>query len=414
MVGLGATGIAVSQSRKSLSIIARLPDELAPEVSLTDTFRNHGDSDPRFPLQGGLLAGLGHDYHLEIHWREGGRRMVMSLAPGSSSISQSPLPMPLPAMEIHATPAKRGLIAKLFSLTDFSFEFREVSRRTYLAPVPVTLDKRPCDFSTGFALHFYPALEFRGVRATGGPRLQLLPSVTRGLARPGLRANDHYQPLGSGGYAFLLSLGWSEENPRISTAGWIRDGVLVHEEPLFPEASPLHLTLFLPAEGLPTDATGMALRQSKERAFRLREARLWALTSLKTHFPPTPSVPSGQCSDGVARRIQTEVQARMSEALEGCDYTRSEARQFQDAIEAHLQLQEPPQATDQAELALPSSLSQQELREQASIARWGRFLSYAPPLAPGVYERYQSQEPTKPTQVRQFFGEVYVALPNRG
>jgi hypothetical protein len=392
LVRLGATGIRVNQSRDCLSLVARLGDELPPEHSLVEVFRQNSSADPRYPLQAGLLAGLARGYAIEVHWSQDGQRVAMTLNDTSSTITQGSTPMALPAIEIHARPRDQGLLAKLFCKADFSHEFLEIAKRTFLAPIPVTLDERPCDFTTGFALHFYPALEFRGVRATAGPRLHLLPSVTRGLSRPGIASNDYYQPLGCGGYAFLLALGWSPKKARPSNACWVCDGALVQTEPLFAGTSPLHMSLFLPAQGLLTDATGMALLQSASRASRLREARLWATTSLKTHLPPTPA-------DATDEALLAEVEARMKEALEACELTRPEARQVPDAIGAHLE--SPEQET-------PWQL--QHLDAARSLARWGRFLSYTPPDIESLYCSSNLSAPT-PERAKRFFGEVYVQMP---
>lgn len=403
MVRLGTTGVRIAQRRDRLELVARLPDELGDELCLAHTFRVLSESDPRFPLREGLLAALGRDHLLEVHWSEEGKRQIMSLAPGGEKISVSSEPMALPAIEIRAWPARRGLLSRLFSLADFSSEFLELSRRTFLAPIPVTMDNRPCDFASGFAAHFYPSQEFRGVRATTGPRLHLLPSVTRGLARPGLRANDYYQPMGVGSYAFLLSVGWSTEHPRMSTACWVQDGVLVDEEPLFDSPSALSMTLFLPASDLPTDATGMALRQTPERSARLREARLWATTSLKTHLPPPPEE---EPKEEARKRLLSELEKRMAQALEGSDLTRLQARGFQDAIETHLAALERKQRVAEE--------SQRRLSEERSLERWGRFLSYVPPSNERLYNDRVYDDPVEPVTVGKFFGEVYVELPGRG
>lgn len=404
MVRLGTTGVRIVQSRDRLEIVGRLSDELGPELCLAQTFRNLAESDARYPLRGGLLAALGREYLVEVHWSENGQRQVMSLAPGGERIAPSSLPMALPAIEVHAWPSKRGLLARLFSLADFSSEFLELSRRTFMAPIPVTLDQRPCDFASSFAAHFYPAQEFRGVRATTGPKLQLLPSVTRGLARPGLGANEFYEPMGVGGYAFLLSVGWTSERARMSTACWVHDGALVDEEPLFEKPSALHMTLFLPATALPTDATGMSLRKTPERGFRLREARLWAATSLKTHLPPAPEQEPLEES---RRRLLDEIETRMAEALEGYDFTKNQARNFQDAIETHLAALERKQRTAQT-----VTENEKRLQEQRSLERWGRFMTYTPPAEELLY-REPASPPVDPVKVKKFFGEVYVELPGR-
>jgi hypothetical protein len=418
LIRLGATAIAVNQARNSFNIHATLAEDLPWQNSLTDTFRSAEASDPRFPLQRGLLAGLGSGYHIEMHWRQNDQRSIMSLSSGHAFVRTCSRPLPTPSIAIHARPSKPGLLNRLFGKADFSREFQEVSKRTFLAPVPVTLDQRPCDFSSGFALHFYPALEFRGVRATSGPRLLLLPSTARGLERPALDGNSHYQPLGSGGYAFVLSLGWSGHKSQMSTAAWIRDGALVDEEPLFPEPSPLGLTLFLPADDLPTDLTGLALRDTPERETRLQEARLWATTSLKTHAPPLPALSAGESEKTAAQRLRAAVEERMRQALEACHYTKGETRNFQDAIEAHLverearRLQEERARKEREQRRVKNGWNELEQKQQESLARWGRFLSYTPPLDESVYGNHEPHQP-KPLKVAKFFGEVYVQLPNR-
>ena len=404
LIRLGATGISFQQGRKAMVITAPLAAELPPEQSVADIFCVQDAADQRWPLQAGLLAALGRDYALEVHWSSQGQRMAMLLAEGGSLIEPRSTPMPLPVIEIYARPASRaGLLSRIFQVADFSAEFREISRRAFLAPVPVSIDQRPCDFRTGFALHFYPDVEFRGVRATSGPRLPLLPSAARALARPGLAANEYYQPLDSGDYAFLLCVGWSSKRPRRSTVGWVSDGALVDEEPLFEGLSPLHLTLFLPANGLPTDASGMVLRQSSLRATRLREARLWAITSLKTQAPPASATDSSDLHEAIEERFE--------QAWSDHDFTRPEERQVPDAIETHLAEQERLRNARPPHPAWTSDPGrEQQMRDYQSLARWGRFLSYTPPVEHQVYAQVQSRAHLE-KQAKKFFGDFYVQLP---
>lgn len=434
MMRYGARSISVEQSRRAL--LLRAPLRAEPELAfpLSDLFHEHPVGDPRSPLQGGLLAALGRSYELELHWSEGGRRRVMSLSGSESTIGAHPEPMNEPTLEVRVRPADgNGLLARLFSVADFSHEFRELHRACTIAPIPVLLDSRPVDLASGFAAHFFPALEFRGVRATSGPRLRLRPELTFELERHSIADNDYFQPMLGGNYAFLLSVGWSEKE-RMSTVAWVQDGVLVDEEPLFRTPSQLEITLFLPADGLANDITGLALRDSKERKARLREARLWATTSLKTRLPPTPPAPSGTFAPlqgsapptslgGQAEEEQrfkalwVEVEARMGEALDGSAYSTVRKRSFRDAIEEHLR--EAEQASRRTERdAADTAIEEEETPRTArgSLARWGAFLSYVPqPEEEPFYFDDAAKGPgegeRRTVRVRQFFGETYVEFP---
>ncbi len=429
MVRLGARSVSIQQGRHELVMSAPLRSDPDPSTPLGDLFLEQAADDPRSPLQGGLLAALGRDYTLELHWSQDGRRKVMALSEGRSSISSGSLPVDEPLLELRVRPPeKAGLFARFFSVADFSAEFQELNRACFLSPIPMFLDNRPLDLLTGFPAHFYPALEFRGVRATSGPRLRLRPEMSFELERHAIANNSYFQPMLGGNYAFLLSVGWSVK-PQTSKVAWVRDGVLVDEEPLFSTPSPLELTLFLPADGLASDITGLALLQSKERQARVREARLWAATSLKTRMPPTPLHITGRTSDEgpeawleVASEEQRhkalwiEVDSRMSEALEACAYTVPDKRRFRDAIDEHLEASaseasEPSNLSGHGAYLVQARSSEEDEQARESLNRWGSFLSYVPPPEDEpIHLRYKTPGPAEPLRVKQFFGDMYVEL----
>ena len=410
LIRLGASSVAITQTRKQLIFSAPLHGDIDPETPLAQLFRCYNEADPRYPLHAGLLAALGRDYEVKLRWPEGPTLKSMRLSIADSTLGELTEPVLTPSVEVQVTPPSKGLFSRFFAVADFSSEFRELQSSAFLAPIPVTIDSRPYDLRSGFAARFFPSLEFRGVRATTGPRLPLPPLVISELAETGFRSDPAYQPLyGEGdGYAFILSLGWPGHTVRRSTAAWVQDGVVIDEEPLFSIESPLALTLFLPADGLTTDATGFALRLSQERTARLQEARLWAITSLKTSPPPLPFPEDDVTAAKQRQKMETAIESLMQEALKDCEYTASDIRKFKNAISSHLKKAKADQAlVGERGILVKGALSEEEQRVNQSLNRWGSFLSYTPPPAEeDIYVRFASKPPPP-----KFFGDVYRELP---
>ena len=178
-----------------------------------------------------------------------------------------------------------------------------LAKRCYLCPVPLTVDGRRLDslqrgrlhslsqqvypFTMGCADGDLPQLplspgSFGRVAKSLDPRetrSDLLEPAWSGVGQRGFKAVDkqdsaalayvvctNFRRIRSGdGYAWQMEVG-------PSTIYWALDGALVGEEPLTSKKSWCSVALFLSAEGLKTDVSSLALRESTEKKERIAKA----------------------------------------------------------------------------------------------------------------------------------------------
>lgn len=174
---------------------------------------------------------------------------------------------------------------------------RAVTERCHLCPVPLTLDGRRID-----AIELNPShgwgpgsqLLVMGFEDGELPRFPI-PQATLGKSvSPGVRVEPRLKEVTAGlgqlretrtqcGLAFLVSAHlkrvkkgknhvWREfSSPSI--CHWVKDGILLEPERLGDGSGFCSVGCFVSAEGLSTDLSGLALRDTPEKAARLQQAR---------------------------------------------------------------------------------------------------------------------------------------------
>lgn len=403
---LGATDVELRQSRRHLTVEACLAMPLSDNLSLQDLFRVASSQDPRAPLLDGVWGALGKGFRVTLEWPEKQGQLKLEISQKEVVVGKPASEPESPTLRVQVEPqSKVSLLAKMCGVTSYAKEFFEVSQGAILAPYSLTLDGRSCDLSTGFERAYFPSQEFRAQRALGGPCLP--PVLDERVRHPALTDQSMTPMEGAQGYAFMLALRWDESSLHAPTVHWIQDGFVCDQEPLLDIRSPLRVVLFLPAEGLSNDLTGLHLRESVARRRRLAESRLWALAALKTLPPQLTS----EVSDA---SLYLEVERLYTAALKAESKRFKKTASFVNEPKAHrtrratqkaaLQRWHQTRGTTVTETVLRREGIPEE--QQEAVERWGRFLSYVPRQTVHFKEIARGDAP----KVEDFFGDVYVRV----
>ena len=281
-----ATGLSMTESKGTLELLAVFENDVFQEYELDALFRLDMDtdkSDPRFPLREALSGAIASCDSVTLVWSQSDQTQRLTFQGESvegevqtSTWNEKELLLRVERGKLLST------FKSMFGIGIFHTEVEEIRKSSKALAYSMTLNDEHWNQSKIWPEKGDSLLEFRCEEAYTGPRFRL----TQGHAFASYEtelAQTLYRP--GKDYSYLLALSARRENWQRASLTWILDGVPVGKDFLTEAEYFIGFHLFLSADGLSTDLSGLSLRQTPDKAERLQHLCHAVLRDIATHLP---------------------------------------------------------------------------------------------------------------------------------